>query len=407
MVIIEFFAEAAIDNMIAALANRPETVVFVGDLKAMKKQETRFRRFLEAVGNTQTRILFRGVKSHDFNEIVQVLEQLVREYPGCHIDITGGEDMALTAVGTVYERHRDSGIQLHQYNVRTGKVYDCDLDGITPSGDIPPLTVAQSIILHGGSVISKNPGDRGPDADAGSFEDILSLWDICKTDCPQWNSQLAILNNLRQYRVETGDPLEECIPVAALQNAAGEIHLGTVVDKLANARLLRLSLGENLLCIRYKNDLVKYCLEKSGTILELYTCAVARSIRLKNGQICYQDALSGVFIDWDGVPHDSLSQEVDTENEIDVILIRGVVPVFISCKNGVVEETELYKLCAVADRFGGRYVRKALVATTLGNKSERSRQHFQQRAEDMGVTLISGVHEMSSEEFAKALRLLT
>ena len=39
MVIIEFFAEAAIDNMIAALANRPETVVFVGDLKAMKKQE--------------------------------------------------------------------------------------------------------------------------------------------------------------------------------------------------------------------------------------------------------------------------------------------------------------------------------------------------------------------------------
>ena len=249
MVIIEFFAEAAIDNMIAALANRPETVVFVGDLKAMKKQETRFRRFLEAVGNTQTRILFRGVKSHDFNEIVQVLEQLVREYPGCHIDITGGEDMVLTAVGTVYERHRDSGIQLHQYNVRTGKVYDCDLDGITPSGDIPPLTVAQSIILHGGSVISKNPGDRSPDADAGSFEDILSLWDICKTDCPQWNSQLAILNNLRQYRVETGDPLEECIPVAALQNAAGEIHLGTVVDKLANARLLRLSLGENLLCI--------------------------------------------------------------------------------------------------------------------------------------------------------------
>ena len=44
----------------------------------------------------------------------------------------------------------------------------------------------------------------------------------------------------------------------------------------------------------------------------------------------------------------------ETKNEIDVMLMRGVVPVFVSCKNGAVKMDELYKLDTVAQRFGGR-----------------------------------------------------
>lgn len=36
MVIVEFFSETMIENMISALANAPERVVLVGDAKMMK-----------------------------------------------------------------------------------------------------------------------------------------------------------------------------------------------------------------------------------------------------------------------------------------------------------------------------------------------------------------------------------
>ena len=34
--------------------------------------------------------------------------------------MTGGDELAMAAIGIVYERHKDKGIKLHQYNIRTG-----------------------------------------------------------------------------------------------------------------------------------------------------------------------------------------------------------------------------------------------------------------------------------------------
>lgn len=42
MVIVEFFGQSPINNMVSTLTNHPETVVFVGDLKKMKKNRPRF-----------------------------------------------------------------------------------------------------------------------------------------------------------------------------------------------------------------------------------------------------------------------------------------------------------------------------------------------------------------------------
>jgi hypothetical protein len=52
----------------------------------------------------------------------------------------------------------------------------------------------------------------------------------------------------------------------------------------------------------------------------------------------------------------------DTVNEIDVLSLRGVVPTFISCKNGTVNQMALYELETVAERFGGKYAKKVIAA---------------------------------------------
>ena len=72
--------------------------------------------------------------------------------------------------------------------------------------------------------------------------------------------------------------------------------------------------------------------------------------------------------------------------------MKGVVPVFISCKNGIIPGDELYKLNTVAEQFGSEYARKVLVATDMG-KAAKSRKYFLERARDMGIQIIEDVHK--------------
>mgnify|MGYP002514930257 CR=1 FL=1 len=100
----------------------------------------------------------------------------------------------------------------------------------------------------------------------------------------------------------------------------------------------------------------------------------------------YDDIDVGVIVDWDA---DDSRNTVDTRNEIDVMLMRDLVPVFISCKNGDIGEEELYKLHTVATRFGGPHVRKMLIATKLSQyKVPKSRDSLMQRAKDMDILTV-------------------
>ncbi len=413
MVIVEFFSQTPIENMISALANSPERVVFLGEYKKMKRYDPVFRRFLDSVGNTVTQLEYRNIRIRDLTGIVEALEELVRDYPGCHFDITGGEPMAVAAVGVVCERYRGQDVELHQYNVRTGRVYDCDVNGRSVSEQLPDMTVEQNIILHGGSVVTWEERENGTypwRMDEDFCRDIVTMWEICRVNCSRWNRQITLLDDMQRFNTEQTDPLRLSAPISALQQYLAErrvpLDLKAVYDKLEKAGLLRnVRREEGVFSLGFKNEQIRRCLTKAGTILELITYVAARETRDKDGQTCYTDAMTGVFIDWDGVVHDEDDPQVDTQNEIDVVLMKGLIPVFVSCKNGAVEEEELYKLNTVAERFGDKFAKKVLVGTTLG-KGGRSKRYLLERAEDMGIKVIEGVHEMPREEFARQLRAL-
>lgn len=82
----------------------------------------------------------------------------------------------------------------------------------------------------------------------------------------------------------------------------------------------------------------------------------------EDGKPFFQDVKSGVYLDWDSALHDT-GERVETVNEIDVIMMHNLIPVFASCKNGNMSVDELYKLKVVAERFGLGYARKILVLT--------------------------------------------
>jgi hypothetical protein len=149
--------------------------------------------------------------------------------------------------------------------------------------------------------------------------------------------------------------------------------------------------------VSYKNFQVKRCLINEGRALEMRMYKAAMEARNPDGSPVYQDVLSGVVIDWDGQCHDeSAGESPDTENEIDVMLMHGIVPVFISCKNGTVRNDELYKLNTVAERFGGKYAKKVLIAPALKYMGDTAEQ-VRQRAADMGIYILEDVYEVDDE----------
>ena len=148
---------------------------------------------------------------------------------------------------------------------------------------------------------------------------------------------------------------------------------------------------------RHKNAQVRKLLLKGGNVLELYTYMIANEISKENDGI-YNDIDIGVFVDWDGIEHDFNETIKDTRNEIDVMLMRGVRPVFISCKNGELKKEALYELDTVANRFGGEYAKRIIVTTDVGTNFE-GYKYILQRAEDMNIKIISDVNKMGKEEF--------
>jgi hypothetical protein len=189
-----------------------------------------------------------------------------------------------------------------------------------------------------------------------------------------------------RYKKGIKDPknLQSYVQLAAKQSSGNQYS--KILNELKNAGVI--STTGNKSVYKYNSDEIKTLLRKGGAVLELHTYYSEKEK--------YDDALVSVHLDWDGVTHHRNTDmygngrayaddeaEVDVNNEVDVLLLKGYVPTFISCKSGSLEGTTalraLYELETVASRFGGKFAKKVL-ATMQPLKSVA-----QERAKALGI----------------------
>ena len=410
MTLIEFYDTTVAHASIGPLALRPDKIVLVGEKFGMKEQGERLRALLERRG-CPVEMEYVVINRSEVRSVLVTLSEILHREKDCEIDLTGGEDLALFAAGQIFERYRERGLQFHWFNVRTGQVKDCDLDGEKAVVPQPSLTVEEQIALCGGRVIfddeKPDTSHRWPE-DEEFARDIETMWAVCADDCDLWNRQIQILNEIDRYRNKKRPALVTEVDIAKiwpiLTAHHGDVDLHAVFSDLAERGIFsEFTLDSEKLCIRYKNGAVQQALGKAGTALELMTWHLARTLEYK-GKPVYADADTGVYIDWDGVLHEKFAP--DTGNEIDVLLMKGMVPFFISCKNGTIDVEELYKVHTVAERFGGPYARKVLICTTWGSLNQRKQAVLKDRAREMGIYILEGVHNMDAAAFRDELRKL-
>ena len=301
MTAVEFYDRTPIENVISSLTTVPDKIIFIGDGKVMKKFESVYQTFLEARG-LNIELAYRNIKKNDLNNIVEVLSDIVDTEEQCVFDLTGGEDLVLVAMGIVFQKYSDKNIQMQRFNIRNGVVTDCDNDGTILYSGIPEVTVEEHIRLHGGVVRYENENDDRTfhwDLSDDFINDIEKMWSICRTNPGLWNAQLNVLKAFEACMVEPS--LNVMVNISTIQE-----HLKYVGVKYVSIKGLLRALdqkhliysyaddGQNI-SFTYKNEQVKKCLTKAGTVLELKVLIAANSLLNKDGTVFYTDSMNGVI----------------------------------------------------------------------------------------------------------------
>lgn len=398
MTYIEFFDKVDVRNVISSLITPPERIIYVGSsTRQMWNRVAKYQKLFEDRG-ISIEFDCRSVSRSNLEKAYQELEEIVLNYDDCVFDITGGDEILNMALGMLYGKYPDKNIQFHRVNVQNNAVCDCDKDGLTIEKNTPTLSVEENIRIYGGEVVwgdvtSEDTWDW--DMTEAFRDDALAIWEICRAGVRQWNNQAGCFEAILATGTIQPGGLTVTAEIAAAERFLWESNrswrpVDRIIDDLLDGGLLtRYDDSDGIyVTVGFKDLQVRRCLSRAGTALEMKIFITLRELGI------YTDCRNGVKIDWDGVTQeeDRENEDYSTENEIDVLAMRHLVPVFVSCKNGFVDANELYKLNTVTRRFGGPIGKMVLVANGISNG--KSGEFLRERCRRMDIRLIENVHKM-------------
>ena len=100
MILLECFTEAHIDNIAACLRLKPREMVLLGDGDAMEYPLERYEDLLN-LRNQDTKITPYDIRGKDFPTLCTTIYQLLEKDEKYVIDLSGGDELVIMAVGAV------------------------------------------------------------------------------------------------------------------------------------------------------------------------------------------------------------------------------------------------------------------------------------------------------------------
>ena len=385
--LIELFDKDPVENIYTVVALRPEHVIYVGDRRLMNEESKHNINTFFLQKELSCTVEFIPVEADNVAHIRSVLETVLESHPDCVCDVTGGTDLLLVTVGMLCEEKRIPAVF---FDIRSGALKRVGKDtGENYSPNTVKLTTENVMALAGGSFLRH--GHYSPELETEETKsDILAVWDIIKKDITAWNRQSAFF---QQTHIGT-DELDVHAPVHIHVNFKNMVHCNPVMmAELQEAGIIsRYRMENNRVHFRYKSLLLKALLSDTGIWLELYAYYTA----INTGY--FDDVQTSVIIDWDGAQTDPNA----TINEIDDILIKGITPLFISCKIGVPSVLALNEIDTLTRRFGGAFAKPVLVTASRIREIPLSTL---ERAKNMDLRILS-VSDLSQQQFAQTLMRL-
>ena len=397
MTVVEYFDNVSIENVATALFYYVDKIIYFGS--DVEKINATIARYKEIFGDKINAKLESCIdSSNNLESITDTLQKIVSENEEVVFDLEGGKELFLLAAGIVYNNNREK-VRLHCIDINKNQLIDSVNNYVLLNAPHTHITVEENVKIYGGDVLERQDRTRFFSSEWEYTDDlkrdIYLLWDVYKKHLNDWTDCIKELKNVK------GNHKNDSMSFSVNKSTVGKSLLygsDFLSDLLSCGAILNLKEDKNQLSFTYKNKNIKALLNKEGDLLETYVTVCAKNCKDDFGNPLFFDARTGVVIAWNDCLN---SQSACVTNEIDVALMKGLVPIFISCKSGSVNAEELYKLNSVAFEFGRKYVKKALVVSTLQFMGQNTYKDFIQRASELDITIIE-LDKISSVEQALA-----
>jgi len=389
-VIIEFYDRDFLENIASLFDTEFDRIIYICPKEEEELEQDRitltnfiYRRF-------HVRPEFLRLQGHPMLSVLTRLEELVCEDAAYYFDITGGSPEFIAAMGFFAAKHPEKSIFIRQYDVKSGLLrFTYPDDAAKEEKLILPLSLSEIISLSGADIRARNDVIRY-DLDTGRLrEDILTLWDAVHTVMRSWNN----------FSVLPDAPLEDrCSGYYCKQvNDNVRHHFDEIADRLCRAGIMsdvRVRENKKGAAISYRLNVDprgRFLFDKGGNLMEMicYLTAVESE--------AFSDCCVSVEMDWDKSKQDTFAAPY---NEVDLLLLHGHTPVFVSCKSTEAENDHLYEIAVMARHYGGIYAKPMLLSGATNSAVIRN------RAKEMGITFLDNICRMSADELIAHWRYL-
>ena len=365
--LIELYDDMPIQNVLATEMFRPKEMILICPPEI--EQDRQYRRSIRAYFEYRkcpVKLTFIPVSMLDAVKIERVLREVIEAHPDCAIDIAGGTDAALFAAGAV-----SNDIAVFTYSRKRNTFFDIKNADFAHSVTCTVRLDARSCFLMAGGTLL--PGREDNEVLKKKLPQMEKLFDIYTQYRRIWNRQVSYIQKISSAEAGVLDA------AGRWTEKAGDRHVNAdrgLFKTLAKAGLiLDLQMDDDGMRFRFPDEMIRFWLRDIGAVLELQ---VFRACLEAN---CFDDVVLSAVVNWQG----NAIQRDSVTNEIDVMAVRGIHPVFISCKTCEIKTEALNELAILRDRFGGRGSRAIIVTSGMATKS---RAPMRRRADQLGIEVV-------------------
>ncbi|MGL4607978.1 MAG: Card1-like endonuclease domain-containing protein [Eubacteriaceae bacterium] len=371
--IIELYDEEPIKNILSTLIFKPSNLIYLVEKNELNNQEKEEIRELYRNKKLKTKVMFEEIDPMNPSAVASRLESITRKYKDIGIDLTGGNEIVLLSVGQLCKRKNIPGFYIDLNTKQLIVVYG-RLDTIENFA-IPKLLV-EDILEVAGATIDRCDHFQ-PDLEKKEMiEEIRKVFEISMRYPKQWKKNIVYLQNITKRAEEGNKEILRIEAPSTIQLDKVYIRGETVILKA----LSEIGVIQNLknepgkICFKYKSKELKRCLVNHGIWLEMYIYILAKESNYFN------DVRMSVVIDWDGDKEDFNV----AFSEIDLILVKDLTAIFISCKVPLPDNFVLSEIKVLSQKFGGMMGKSVIVtASDLENKST-----LYKRAKELDIIII-------------------
>ena len=357
--LVELYDARPLENVLGVEIFRPEEVFYVCPEGLPDHARKQLRDYFAHRGISAS-LQFRYVNVYDTREVLGLFRALLREHPDAVIDITGGTDAVLFAAGLACSEAEVpvvtySRTQNRFYNIQyapSAHGYPCDIS----------FTVEDCFLMAGGSM---RKGRVDNSILHNYMPDIDPFFAVFLKHRVQWD---RAVNYIQRISAAEGDG-SFSLDVDGEYTVKGEhgSRISAPEELLRDLAMIRMItdleiVPEQRVRFTFRDAQIRAWLRDVGSVLELYVYKACLDSGL------FDDVRTSAVVDWNGD-----GRENAVSNELDVMCTRGITPVFISCKTGVIRTEALNELAILRDRFGGQIARAAIVTAEPAGASARNR----------------------------------